>query len=220
MRSADFFDFLRGAIGSLLVVVFVRGFRRPISISSVLSHMAIAALLIVWPLADAVPKLWDAVEAYRSFPVICDFQTRWQSHRWSKDHATVERVSGAEWQGRWVGRMEFRPNEVNSAAVILFPVNRDWSQYHQLCCDFVVLNSTADLLISVRDGRRVTGPKKRFDMEREYLPGAHHVRIDLDSLARGDEFSPLDLTRIQSFHLVVQHMEQPKLLIVQKVWLE
>jgi hypothetical protein len=220
MRAADFTDFLRGVIGSLLVVVLARGFRSPLKTGTALAHLAVAALLLVWPVVDAIPKLWDAVDAYRSFPIICDFQTRWQSHRWYKERATVERITGIDWRGPSVGQMEFYPNGATFGAVILFPVIHDWSRYHQLCCDLVVPDEAVDLLISVRDGRRVTGNRKRFDMLRQYLPGDHHVRIDLDSLARGDEFAPLDLTHIESFHLVVQELEQPKSLIVQKVWLE
>jgi hypothetical protein len=218
-RSADFNDFLRGSIGSLIAVMLVFACRSPRSVQRALAATSVIILASVWPIADAFPKLWDAWEAYRSFPVLCDFQTRWQVTRWSRERVAVARVMGDDGE-HWTGRMDFVPNGAGSAAVVLFPVRRDWSAYRLLCCDFSLADDASDVLISVRDGRRVVGPQKRFDMEESYAAGQHHVRIDLKSLARGDEFAPLDLTRIESFHFAMPHLVGSHTVYMQKVWLE
>ena len=57
-------------------------------------------------------------------------------------------------------------------------------------------------------------------MLRHYGVGDHHVTIDLEALARGDEFSPIDLTRIQSFHLVVRGTGAPQSVLIHRVYLE
>jgi hypothetical protein len=208
-RSADISDFLRGAIGSLIAVLLVTGSRRP---HRWVLCTAASVMLLIWPVADATPRLWDAWTAYQAFPVISDFETRWASHRWYKDNATVECVKG-------LGHVNFFPTTRGTSGIILFPVIQDWSRYRYLCCDFF-LPGEMTLLISVRDGRRIVGDRKRFDLQQQYEVGNHKVKIDLQSLARGDEFAPLDLTRIQSFHIVARDLQHSRELILEHVRLE
>lgn len=219
-RSADFFDFLRGVAGSLLAVVCLQAFKPIMSARRLVGYLVLAVAILAWPIADAFPKLWDAYTAYSSFPVICDFQTRWESVRWMKENMQIERVASEQSSGRWVGRMEFFSGSTRSSGAVLFPVVRDWTGYHQLCCEFYVPEDPMSILISIRDGRKVTGPLKRFDLEREYSAGDHRVCIDLEALARGEEFAPLDLSRVESFHLVLPNSDRPRTIFVRSIHLE
>jgi hypothetical protein len=219
-RSADVFDFLRGVTGALLAIVWLRAFSRPPSVQRLCGSLALAVALLVWPAADALPKMWDAYAAYRSFPVLCDFQSRWETTRWVKNHMKMERVPDQHGSGRWLGRMDFYPNAQGNSGAVLFPVVRDWTNYRQLCCEFSFTGEPLYILISIRDGRRVSEPLKRFDLVREYTAGGHQVCIDLRALARGDQFAPLDLSRVESFHFVVQHLGQPRTINLRSVRLE
>jgi len=97
-RSADFYDFLRGMIGSILVVLVVKQFEVAAQVGPVLIHAALAMVLLIWPLADAFPKLWT--RGTRTAPSgHLRFSDALGTHRWSKDHATVQRVTEAELAG-------------------------------------------------------------------------------------------------------------------------
>src|SRR5262245_61577659 len=131
-RSADFGDFVRGAIGSLVAALLVRACRTPRSLRNLVVSATLSIALLTWPVAEALPKLWDATVAYRAFPTIGDFTTRWSEQRWSTDQLVIERVTAERWPGEWIGRMDFFPSAQHSAAAVLFPVRRDWSSYRQL----------------------------------------------------------------------------------------
>ena len=219
-RSSDVADFLRGVIGAVLGILWLGVVDRPRTLQRLCFTSALTAVLLGWPVADALPKLWDAYAAYRSFPVLCDFQSRWESARWAKEHVTMDRVPDDQEGGRWLGRMVFYPDARGSGGAVLFPVVRDWTNYRQLCCEFSFIGEPLSILISIRDGRKVSGPLKRFDLEREYTAGEHRITIDLSALARGEQFAPLDLSRVESFHYVVGNIDQPRTVYLRSVRLE
>ena len=80
--------------------------------------------------------------------------------------------------------------------------------------------SASTILLSVRDGRKVQPPRRRFDLQRRYLAGRHCVAIDLEDLAAGNRFAPLDLSTIQSFHIVVTGLTEPRTLFLHRIALE
>lgn len=63
-------------------------------------------------------------------------------------------------------------------------------------------------------------PVRRFDWEQQYLAGRHDVAIDLQDLAAGNSFAPLDLTRVQSSHLVVAPGAESRALLLHRLYLE
>jgi hypothetical protein len=219
-RSGNVADWVRGALGSLLAVVCGHAFAQPRTLPRVAGHLVLAAALVAWPVADALPALMDAVVAYRSFPVLCDFQTRWEVLRWYTENATLERVADPEAEARWAGRVEFLPGGRGFAGAVLFPVVRDWSGYRRLCCEFSVAGDPLALALSVRDGRKLPEPARRVHLERRYPAGRHRVCVDLPALARGEEFAPVDLARVESFHLVVSDLDRPRTVFVHGIRLE
>lgn len=116
--------------------------------------------------------------------------------------------------------MLFTPRESGRSSAILFPVVRDWRGYSRLCFAFSFSGEPLTILISVRDGMKVEPPAKRFDLLRRYESGTHSVCIDLGSLARGDEFAPLDFSRVQSLHLGLNQLTGPRELLLHSVHLE
>ena len=52
------------------------------------------------------------------------------------------------------------------------------------------------------------------------MAGRHRVVIDLQDLAAGQQFAPLDLTRIQSFHIAATQLTEPRMLYLHKIELE
>jgi hypothetical protein len=95
-------------------------------------------------------------------------------------------------------------------------VIRDWTAYKTLEVSFEFEGEPLLLLISVRDGKKLPPELPRFDLWRRYPPGQHDVRIDLNELARGGNFPPIELNRVQSLHLVA-FSDRPRVVIVRHI---
>jgi VanZ family protein len=217
-RSADLLDVLRGMLGALMAVLVVPVLAPPWRWRRLAGRLALVAALAAWPIWDCGPVLLDACEAARSFPVLSDWKSRWEATRWHTSAAHLEREEAGSGQS-WAGRLTVSPHPGGSGA-ILFPVVRDWSGYRRLCCTFSFTGEPLSILISVRDGRKVEPPRKRFDLERRYPAGLHRVVIDLQELAAGTPFAPLDLSRIQSFHFLVTELTEPRTVLLHEIVLE
>ena len=113
-------------------------------------------------------------------------------------------------------RFYFPPNPSRGTSAILFPVIRDWTAYETLEVSFEFEGEPLLFLISVRDGKKLPPELPRYDLWRRYSPGKHDVQIDLNELARGGNFPPIELHRVQSLHLVAVS-DRPQSIIVRRV---
>jgi VanZ family protein len=218
-RSGDLLDVVRGLLGALIAVVWLQLRPRAVAWRRIAAGSAITCALAAWPFWDCGPILLDAVRAYRSFPVLSDFQSPWEPLRWFTDGALLKRVAAVEHGEGWAGRLDVSPHQGGNGA-ILFPIVQDWSSYRRLGCTFSFSGEPLRILISVRDGRKARPPLRRFDLERVYVAGRHRVVIDLHDLAAGQRFAPLDLTRIQSFHIVATQLTESRTLYLHTIELE
>lgn len=218
-RSGDVWDVVRGWIGITIAALILYVPFRPRRWQPFVLTATLAILLLIWPIYDCGPVIVDAVSAYRSFPVLSDFQSRWEPLRWYIDGARLARQATDERQQTWAGCLQLQPGK-ESSGVILFPVKRDWSHYDRVTCEFSFSGDPLRVLISIRDGRKVHPPQRRFDLEKDFSAGRHCVVIDLHALAEGKEFAPIDLTHIQSFHFAAKELNQPRTLWLHRLELE
>jgi hypothetical protein len=206
-RSASWGDVAYGVLGVAMAVVFLQrtwpGAMR----------LLLIGLLAIWPAARAGPVLVDGFRAWYTFPVLADFENRFSTRRWilhggahiepQGDHAVVECAAEPDY----------------GSGMVLLPIVRDWMRYERLIVDFSFEGEPLLFLISVRDGKRVPDDEPRFDLWKRYPPGEHHVAIELADLARGGDFQPIELDRIQSLHLIAFD-EQPRTMKVGTIRLE
>jgi hypothetical protein len=113
-------------------------------------------------------------------------------------------------------RFSFPPNLSRGTSAILFPVIRDWSEYETLEVSFEFEGKPLLFLISVRDGKKLPPELPRFDLWRRYSSGKHDVKIDLNELAQGGAFPPIELHRVQSLHLVA-FSDEPQSIVVRRI---
>jgi hypothetical protein len=167
-RSASWRDLAYGLIGIAIATVWLR------SSWSVVLRLALIAILLSWPAERTGPVLIDACWAWWSFPVLVGDQGTFEQRRWILQNVNMTRYHDA-------ARLTFGANEHGSSAILL-PVIRDWTAYQTLDVNFAFEGDPLVLLISVRDGKRLPPELPRFDLWQRYLPGNHHVRIDLSEL--------------------------------------
>jgi hypothetical protein len=215
-RSPDFLDVVRSMLGVAIGAVALFAFRRPLHRRAIAIGLATILILTAWPIWDSSPVLVDAIWARRSFPVLSDFASPWEARRWSTQGAILERQMTDRGNSA-VGLLQV---PAGGGGAILFPIVRDWRGYKRLSWTFSFDGDPLDILFSVRDGRRVEPPQRRFDLMARYAAGQHSVVIDLVDLAAGTQFAPLDLSRIQSLHIVVMPSTEPRTLILRTLVLD
>lgn len=187
-RSASWRDLAYGLIGVGIGMIWLLP-SRPFW-----QRMIASVVLAAWPMERTCPLVLDAGWAWASFPVLAPDESPWERRRWLLQNVNMTREKSAV-------RLAFGPDKRGSSAILL-PVVRDWRDYETLEIDFAFEGEPLLFLISVRDGKVLPPELPRFDLWRRYPPGRHHVRIDLSELERGGRFPPIELERIQSFHLV------------------
>jgi hypothetical protein len=151
----------------------------------------------------------DALNAWRSFPVLADFQSPFDDRRWLFSEAELQRApEGA--------LLKLSAQKRSGSGIVLLPAVRDWTDYERLEIDFSFEGEPLLFLISVRDGKKLPPELPRYDLWRRYKPGTHHVRIELSELARGGNFPPIELDRVQSLHLI-GFDDQPRTLLLEPI---
>jgi hypothetical protein len=218
-RSASLRDALLGASGIFIFLGWQMSMTLPTAWGRIVARLASVAIGVAWPLGAAWPNFSDAATAWSSFPTLADFSSPRQSRRWTMEGCRLS--CEHDDQGNSVGVLTCEPVGGQRSSMTLFPVRRNWSRRHLLRVDFTV--ETAPLLItfSVRDGRRVASPRRRFDLNDVYLRGRHVVEIDLDQIARGSvAIALVNVTAVQSFHVIVNGESPLRVVRLHRIWLE
>lgn len=200
-RSASWRDAAYGLLGVAAAAVWLR------TDWSWMLRLAIVAGLLAWPGWRTGTYVLDALWAWQSFPELAISRSPWEERRWELQGVRMSKTaSGAQ-------RMQVSPNKSHGSSAVLYPVVRDWTAYETLDVSFEFEGEPLLFLISVRDGKKLPPELPRFDLWRRYPPGRHDVRIDLAELARGGDFPPIELNRVQSFHLVAYSDERQSITV-------
>jgi hypothetical protein len=210
-RTVELSDLLRSLAGILLALVWLAGGGASWRGLRLVASAAILAASLV----QVGPVMADAAVAWYQFPTVGGFNSRWSTTRWNCEGGRLRRVQTES--ATWAGQIE--SPDGSRCALVLAPPVADWSGYATVCCEFSFAGPPLSILASVRDGRYVEPPGKRFDFRSCYQPGHHTICFDLRRLAKGDEFAPLDMTQIQSFHFVVRGMARDQRVLVHRVYL-
>ena len=171
------------------------------------------------PLAGTWPALADAITSWREFPLLADFSSPWENRRWFVEGCRLSCETGAKGEG--VGILQCESGGQPHPSIILFPIRRDWSTWRSLQVDFTVAGGPLPITLSLRDGRRVAPPRRRFDQHDVYQDGRHRVGIDLAEVARGSDLvAPVDVGAVQSFHFIMDVDGVGRLVRLHRIWLE
>jgi hypothetical protein len=218
-RSASVADVVRGACGVAIYVgwdlagKYATGWRR---VAGRIASVAIGAGL---PLAAAWPTLGDSIAAWRQFPVLADFSSSSQDRRWYVEGCRL--LCEPDGSGSGVGILRCEPAGTPECSIILFPIRRDWSARRRLEIEFTVMGGPIPITLSVRDGRPVIPPQRRFDLRQIYATGHHRVGLDLEEIRRGSgDVAAVDVSAVESFHIIVERRGPAGEVRLHRIWLE
>jgi hypothetical protein len=218
-RSASLADVARGTCG----IVFFVGWNLAEQGSTAWRRRAarLACLLIgaALPLAGAWPTLADSIVSWWEFPLLADFSSPWEDRRWTVEGCRLTCGPGAGGEG--IGILQCESGGQPHPSIILFPIRRDWSIWRSLQVEFTVEGGPLPITLSLRDGRRVTPPQRRFDWNEVYQEGRHRVGLDLAEVARGsDQVAPIDVGAVESFHFILNVEGVSRVVRLHRIYLE
>lgn len=215
-RSAEVADVGRGLVGVGLGVLARHAWTRR-GARAWGRALLVASALLVWPLAEAIPPLADAIQGAAAFPVLCDFSTPWQEGRWLTGQAHLSRVRDSS--NRWAGRILLLPGEFEFSGAEFFPIRRDWRGYRLLGLRFHC-ERDVQLRLTIRDDRPEIEYHDRYNFTRRFAPGEHAIRLGLDAIRQGPRGRPIDLSWIRSVNLFGRAPQAPFAIDVLEIWLE
>jgi hypothetical protein len=219
-RDGNFPDFLRGGLGVFAALVALRAWQERPGILRLGCYALALAGLLAWPVGDAAPWLLDALDGFRSFPILAEFGTAREVRRWHCDQAALERMQDPARPGQWVGCLELLPGPQQYPGAVLHPIVRDWRQYGRLCWAFRVENEHLDLVFSLRSGPDAQGQTTHYQQGRRFGRGNHLFEVDLLRAAREAEEGPLDLSNVRAVQIFTESPEQAKAIFLERIWLE
>lgn len=206
-RSGDWDDFVRGAIGSLLMVNAATAGVKPHSAAQIIYSTLAAIVLLAWPVVDAGPIILDAWNAHRQFPVLADFTTPYEFMRF-------ERKKGASDANRrdGTGRFYFRDFIVlrgdiydRYPGVDFLPPCNDWRGYRNLVIEFDAIGAPQFSLV-VKDFRKANGYTERFNRDDiKFEGGRQRLVVALKDVEKGPKAISLDLSQIQVVQIFGQY---------------
>jgi len=170
------------------------------------------------PFSTAVADEWMG---RRSFPVLSDFETPFESGRWEGSASHVIDRSHAS-RGNASLRVDLVPAEYSGVELVHAP--RDWRGYRRLRIE--VFNPGTDeleLYGRIHDGehdRRGRSYRERYNTVFRLAPGWNALTIDLDEARRGPASRSMDMSDIRSFMLFVSRLRAPRTIFIDHVRLE
>lgn len=217
-RTASWADWLNGSLGALAAgaVLTARESRR----WHRLGWLAVAVVLVAWPVWEIAPTLRDAADGDRDFPTLAHFRTDRELRRWETRQADLVREPDPDRPGEWCGRVTFRPGPEDYPSVVLKPVRRDFRDYRRLRVEFAVEGGPLDLYFSVRGGPDESGHTTHYQAGGRFGPGPHAARIDLPAAAPLAQPRPLDLSDVWFVQLFTPRPDAPRTVRVRRVALE
>jgi VanZ family protein len=219
--DASFGDAMRDVLGGALALAWVdrapggmtKAVRRAVRAASLL--LLLAALV---PVSAAVVDEW---QARRAFPVLADFETRFEAGRWDGSAARAIDRSRAS-SGAASLRVELVPAEYSGVALVHAP--RDWRGYRYLRLDiFNPLAEPLDLVCRIHDGehdRRGPDYRNRFNAGVRLSPGWNALAFDLAEVKRAPASRVMDMGDIRGFMVFAGRLPAPRTIFIDHVRLE
>ena len=211
-RSADLQDIRRNLVGALVAVSFYAppGARRRIA-------MGTTFLLLAAELTRPAVSMWDRQVAENQFPVLGEFETRFEHRRWTTGVPDSE-VARA---GSRSLRVTLRPGPYPGTALVRSL--GDWSHYDRLSLS--LYNPRAKPLvitISVRDQvhfQRSGAYEDRYNERFRIDSGWNDLNIPMASILSAPETRTLDLSDLSELAIFVEDLREPVVFFVDRVQL-
>ena len=220
-RTPDVLDIMRNMVGALFAVVFFSPTRKkthPVTLRIFRVGVVTALVFLAVPLAIVIT---DDIISAEQFPVLCDFETPFESMRWS---GTADRTVSHDRarSGHHSLKIVLHPAHYSGVALDYFP--KDWRNHRYIA--FSVFNPSdvsLELVCRIHDeGHYRNGGnfEDRFNKTLTVRPGWNDFEISLVDVMNAPRGRKMDMTRVQNFGIFSVQLPHERVIYLDYVRLE
>ncbi|MDX2491575.1 VanZ family protein [Desulfosarcina sp.] len=216
-RTPDMGDIFRNMIGACIAIAFLLPIRKSVPKTPMLIFKTTLIILVVSQFYPIVIALVDEHQARRNFPVLSDFQTPFQNHRWTGDaDIKIENIGS---QGNRAMRVDLTTQIYSGVALKYFPAN--WLQYQWF--QFRIYNPSADAIkitCRIHDKKHTQDVQRyqdRFNTTRSLSQGWNTVTISLEEIRRAPDNRQMDLSQIYGIGFFASRLPHPRKIYIDDV---
>lgn len=217
-RTPDMGDLFRNMIGACIAICFLLPIRKSVPKTPILILKTIIVFLVASQFYPIVIALIDEHHARRDFPILSNFQTSLQIHRWSSDAViTIENDIGH--QGNRAMRADLTTQLYSGFALKYFPVN--WQQYQ--CIQFRIYNPSTDAITitcRIHDKTHALGVQQyqdRYNTTHSIPQGWKTITISLEEVRRAPDNRQMDLSQIYGIGFFASRLPHPRIIYIDDV---
>ncbi len=210
-RTPDTGDIFRDMMGACIAIGFLLPIRKSVPKIPMRIFRTALIVLLASQFYPIVIDLIDEHQARRDFPILSDFQTPFQIHRWTGDaDITIESHIGR--QGNRAMRVALTTQMYSGTALKYFPA--DWRQYQWF--QFRIYNPSADAITitcRIHDKRHTQGVQRyqdRFNTTRSVAQGWNTITISLEEVRRAPDNRQMDLSQIYGVGIFASRLPYPR----------
>lgn len=220
-RYPSWADMGRNLLGALIVLGFWVPARKALSHARRRAFQLFTLALLLLALVPLGRSLCDEWQAWRSFPVLGDFEAPCELDRWSGS-ADLSIDGHHSVSGRCALQADLSTARYSGAALHYFP--GDWRGWRWLT--FSVFNPDPEpirLVCKINDHLHdISGYRfnDRFNRRVAIDPGWQRVRIDLADVRRAPADREMDLARVTEFNLFAVSLTHQRTIYLDRLVLE
>jgi len=226
-RQAEFQDALHNIIGGLCFLALRAcldtalwqpdgsRMRRWVAVGA-----SLTLLVSFWPLANLG---WHYGMRAAAFPVLVDFDSRWQRPFLSSPRAGLDKMKAP---AGWTQRKNQKIVAIKFMAapwpgVSMHEPYPDWSGFNTLRFDvYSELSKPVDLILRIDDISHNNQHRDRFNRTFSVQPGLNQIAVPLSDIRNAPSGRDLDLQEITQMILFSRRPEEPFTLYLSEIWLE
>lgn len=212
-RQASWTDLRQNMVGAFAAVAVMAPTRR---LRLTLAPLAVLALVL--ELYGPATTLWDRHVATQQFPVLSDFETRFEHRRWSSGTVTTDIARS----GAHSLRLDLEPGRYSGT--MMRRSFGDWSDYDYF--RFSVYNPDVQpllLTVSIRDHahfRRGGLYNDRFNQRYTLEQGWNDISIPVAKIASAPRDRRLDVSDLAEVVLFTSNLAEPRLIYLDRVMVD
>ena len=211
-------DLFRNFIGAGIAICFLLPARKELPAKTIAISRTILIILVGLQIYPIMVALIDEHHARRQFPILSDFQTSRQLHRWEGGAAySIEKNIGTP--GNCALRADLDTQRYSGVALKYFP--RNWQGYRYF--EYRVYNPSEKpikLTCRIHDRMHTLGPQlyeDRFNKTHSFSSGWHTLTINLDDIRIAPSNREMDLSQIYAVGLFATQLPHSRTIYIDDV---
>ena len=217
-RTSDLMDVVRDVIGYLVALAFYAPGRKTLSKTGLKIFQTISLILVAMALLSLTAAIIDEITARNQFPVLSDFESRFEIDRWTGD-ADFSIDHKTYYHGKASLKVELNTSLYSGVGLKYFPGN--WQNYEEL--QLSIFNPDKEpiqLTCRIHDRRHTRGIQRyedRFNKKFSISSGWNRIRIPLNQIANAPLKRKMALNQIQGLGLFAIRLPKPRTIYIDDV---